>query len=165
MLYFIYFLKTYRHLHTFHHGRLLHWRVGWKTGKKAAWWDRFSNLRDVCLNGGDTHTEAVQVVVPFMCRHSGWHAKHVLSMIASRGSLQQHRKKQNPRAEWPRPLFKRLHVKWRSPLQLNCKALRTQYFAGLCQDKQMWVNVPVQLQCLSQIFQRFSSKTLEYIWS
>lgn len=38
-----------------------------------------------------THTGALQVAVPFMCRHSGWHSKQVWFTTASRGSLRKQR--------------------------------------------------------------------------
>lgn len=56
-----------------------------------------------CRVMGKTHTGALQVAVPFMCWHSGWHAKQVLFIIASRGSLQKTNNKT--------PRFKQLHVK------------------------------------------------------
>lgn len=121
-----------------------------------------SNLRDVCDYSGDTHTGAVQVAVPFMCWHSAWHSTQVLfSTIASRGSLRKTNK--TGAVTDPGHFLKRLHVRRGSPSpfrghKLNCKHPRIQYLTEICQDKQVWVNVPSRLRCLSQIFRRFRSK-------
>lgn len=93
-----------------------------------------------CRVMGKTHTGALQVAVPFMCWHSGWHAKQVLFTIASRGSLQKTNNKT--------PRFKQLHVKWNfssSPFfwgqELNCKHVQiqclTETLTEICKDKQL----------------------------
>lgn len=61
------------------------------------------------------------------------------------------------------PHFKQLHVKWNSRSffwghKLNCKHVEIQCLTERCKDKQMWVNVPFQLQCLSYIYWRFNFK-------
>ena len=55
------------------------------------------------------------------------------------------------------PHFKQLHVKWNSwslfrGQKLKCKHVETQCLTEICKDKQMWVNVPFQLQWSSSIF-------------
>ncbi len=42
--------------------------------------------------------------------------------------------------------------------ELNCKHVESQCLTEICKDKQMWVNVPFQLQCLSYMYWRFNFK-------
>lgn len=62
------------------------------------------------------------------------------------------------------PRCQRLHVKWnpRSLFfrghKLNCKHVEIQCLTEICKDKQMSVNVPFQLQCLSYVYWRFNFK-------
>lgn len=60
-----------------------------------------------------------------------------------------------------RTTFQTVTCEVKSPFwghELNCKHVEIQYLTEICEDKQMWVNVPFQLRCLSYIYWRFNGK-------